>query len=275
MDLHSDIWVNNWQNIKNAGIEIVINKATEGTYYTDRYLTYRYNECKKLGLLFGVYHFAGNGNITAEVKAFINYIKGMSFDALHWLDIEDVQAYSWKWTKTTAVNFVNQFTKLFKQLTGEEIGIYCNQSFYESYLKGNIDSNLKLWIAHYGINNIPYANQSWQYTDKGVITNESSKFDLDLFQDNIVLKTQGDDIVDSIVIYKYGPDMHSAEILADYLNSPTISSTRIFDYSKVKTIYAVGGSTGDYTSHLTKLISGADRYSTAQAVLDFIKNGGK
>jgi putative cell wall-binding protein len=43
----------------------------------------------------------------------------------------------------------------------------------------------------------------------------------------------------------------------------------------VKNVYAVGGKKEQYTSYLTELISGTDRYETAQAVLNFIKNGGK
>lgn len=81
--------------------------------------------------------------------------------------------------------------------------------------------------------------------------------------------------VENLVIYTYGADMHSAEILADYLNCPTISNSRNFDYTCVKNIYAVGGKATQYTSYLTKLIAGGDRFATNQAVLDFIKSGGK
>lgn len=88
-------------------------------------------------------------------------------------------------------------------------------------------------------------------------------------------KVEEDIKVENIVIYHRGADEHSAEILADYLNCPTISNDRKFDFSCVKNVYAVGGTKEQYTSYLTKLISGADRYATDQAVLDFIKNGGK
>ncbi len=88
-------------------------------------------------------------------------------------------------------------------------------------------------------------------------------------------KLGGTKKVENLVVYNYGPDMHSAEILADFLNCPTISNGRSFDYNCVKNIYAVGGTADQYTSYLTKLISGGDRYTTDQAVLDFIKNGGK
>jgi lysozyme len=189
IDLHSGKWVNNWQNIKNAGIQVVINKATEGTYYKDKYLSYRREQCKKLGIHFGVYHFAGHQNAVDEVNTFINYTKGIESDTISWLDIEDVPSYSWrKWSKSDAVNFVNKFDSLFRSKTGKDIGVYCSQSFYEDYLKGNIRSDMKLWIAHYGINNIPYSTQSWQYTDKGTIAGEKEAFDMDLFAEDILIQ---------------------------------------------------------------------------------------
>ncbi len=73
----------------------------------------------------------------------------------------------------------------------------------------------------------------------------------------------------NIVVYNYGPDQNSAEILADYLNCPTISNGRKFDFSQVENVYAVGGNEKQYTSYLTKLISGSDRYATMQLVLKF------
>jgi GH24 family phage-related lysozyme (muramidase) len=96
-----------------------------------------------------------------------------------------------------------------------------------------------------------------------------------MFFDNNNDKVEEEKKVENLVIYNYGTDMHSAEILADYLSCPTISNGRKFDYTCVKNIYAVGGKKEQYTTYLTKLIAGADRYATDQAVLDFIKNGGK
>lgn len=279
MDLHQDKNVSSWDNVKKANIQVVINKATEGTYYTDKYLSYRNGECKRLGIPMGTYHFAGHQNVVDEVNAFVNYTKALDFQVMSWLDIEDVPSYSWKWTKQTAIDFVNKFDTLYKSKTGNEIGLYCSQSFYESYLKGNIRATMKLWIAHYGINNNPYPSQSWQYTDKGSIAGEAQNFDMSLFQENVLLSSVQSvkevSKVKNLVVYNYGPDMHSAEILADYLSCPTISNSRKFDYSQVENVYAVGGAKEQYTSHLSKLISGKDRYDTNQSVLTFIKNGGK
>lgn len=81
--------------------------------------------------------------------------------------------------------------------------------------------------------------------------------------------------VKAIVIYNEGPDQRAAELLADHLKCPTISNGRPFDYSCVEHVYAVGYTKDKYTSHLKTLITGKDRDTTMQAVLDYIKKNSK
>ncbi|MFA6867493.1 MAG: GH25 family lysozyme [Clostridia bacterium] len=272
-DLNSNNNISNFVALAKQ-IQVLINKATEGTYYKDPYLPYRVEQCKKLGLAIGVYHFAGHQVVTDEVNAFINYTKSYTFDTIAWLDIEQPpKSYSWTWQNNEPAVFVNAFLSAFKSKTGLEIGVYTNKYFYETFLKGRIPDNIKLWIADYSAITNPYPQHSWQYTESGTLLGVDTKVDLDYFQENILIKE--DKKVESLVVYNYGPDMHSAEILADYLQCPTISNSRKFDYNTVKNIYAVGGNKEQYTSCLTKLIAGSDRYATNQAVLTFIKNGGK
>ncbi|PRR86898.1 GH25 family lysozyme [Clostridium luticellarii] len=187
IDINSNNWVSDWQKVKDSGIQVVINKATEGTYYTDKYLSYRQNICKQLEILFGVYHFAGHQDVSSEVNAFIGYISGMVFDTIHWLDIEQPpESYSWEWDKQTAVNFTNQFISLFISRTGKKIGVYTNKWLYENYLKGNIDPNTKLWIAAYGLSSTPYANTSWQYSASGFVPGIDGNVDLNWFAEDIL-----------------------------------------------------------------------------------------
>lgn len=81
--------------------------------------------------------------------------------------------------------------------------------------------------------------------------------------------------VENLIVVNRGADENSANILADYLNCPVIFNDRKFDFSCVKNVIGVGGKKEQYTTYLTKLIAGTDRFATNQAVLDFIKNGGK
>ncbi|AUM96136.1 MULTISPECIES: peptidoglycan recognition protein family protein [Clostridium] len=81
--------------------------------------------------------------------------------------------------------------------------------------------------------------------------------------------------VENIVIYNEGADRSAAEYLADFLQCPTISNSRPFDYSCVENVFAVGNKKENYTSHLKVLLTGGNRYTTMQAVLDYIKKNSK
>lgn len=269
IDIYEGDNIQDWNTVKNAGIEVVIQKATQGTSHVDSLLQYRYPKIKESGLYIGFYHFASynSSNATAEAQHFLDTIKDLKSDTILWLDLEAEE----HWDKQTAINYANEFIN-YVQSQGFKVGIYTGNSFYYDYLQGNIP-DVPLWLASYGKQPSLYpSSASWQYSESGSINGIIGNVDLDYFIDNIFVKNGGTKKVENLVIYNYGTDMHSAEILADYLNCPTISNSRTFDYSCVKNVYAVGGTVDQYTSYLTKLISGGDRFETSQAVLDFIKN---
>jgi lysozyme len=280
IDINSNNNILNWQEVANSGVEVLINKATEGNFYQDKYFDYRYKTVRPLGIKFGCYHFAGKHGATNEAEYFANYIKGYEFDTILFLDIEQPpESYGWQWGDSLSPSeYVNEFIPAIEKLTGLECGIYTGQCFYEDFLQNKISSDIKLWIAKYSSNPpTGYPTISWQYSESGTVqgAEKANSIDLDYFNENILLSNGGSKKVENIVVYHYGADEHSAEILADYLQCPTISSDKKFDYTCVKNIYGVGCKKEDYTSYLTKLISGVDKYGTCRAVLDFIANGGK
>lgn len=112
-------------------------------------------------------------------------------------------------------------------------------------------------------------------------SSDMAKYNADNFANAIVTGITGKSIskpeevkkVKKIVIYNGSADHRSAELLADYLQCPTISNERPFDYSCVEHVFAVGGKKENYTSHLKTLIAGSNRYETTQKVLDYVKAG--
>lgn len=104
-----------------------------------------------------------------------------------------------------------------------------------------------------------------------------SKNNWNLWNDfkNKLTNVKEDKKVKSIVIYGNDIDRRAAEYLADFLSCPTISNSRSFDYSTVENVYAVGNKKENYTSYLKVLLSGSDRYSTMQEVLNYIKTNTK
>ncbi|AGK96817.1 GH25 family lysozyme [Clostridium pasteurianum] len=188
IDLNSANNVSNWNLVAKDGVQVLINKATEANFYQDKYLSYRYNTVRSLGIKMGVYHFAGKHGVENEAQYFLNYIKGYKFDTIVFLDIEQPPAsYGWSWTKGMAIDYVNKFVAIINK-AGYEVGIYTGEYFYNDFLRGNIRSDLKLWIAKYSSNPpVNYPNISWQFTESGHVNGVDGGCDVNYFNENILL----------------------------------------------------------------------------------------
>ena len=139
----------NYRALKNAGVEIVIMKASESNYYKDKYLEQHYKGCKALGIKVGFYHFFRcDKNATEQARFFVNCISGKSFDVKLVLDIETDEGQN----KSTITAMAREFLEEVKRLTGTEPMIYTFTSFANSYLDSSLACYPK-WIAHYSPQN--------------------------------------------------------------------------------------------------------------------------
>ncbi|NYC94158.1 GH25 family lysozyme [Clostridium acetobutylicum] len=171
----------NWQQVKDSGVSVVIQKATQGLYHNDSLLNYRYPKITNAGLKIGYYHFANNSaNPVAEAQHFLSRIQGLKMDTCLWLDIENQP----NWTKQQAIDYTNKFIS-YVQSQGYKIGIYTGLSFYYEYLQGHVP-NVPLWLASYGKQPQQYPNLvSWQYSESGSLSGVIGDVDLDYFNDSI------------------------------------------------------------------------------------------
>lgn len=185
IDIYEGDNVQDWNAVKNAGIEVVIQKATQGITHVDKLLNYRYPLIKSTGLKIGFYHFASynSENPTEEAQHFLDTINNLKSDTVLWLDLEAAE----KWNKQTAIDYANAFIN-YVQAKGFKIGIYTGASFYYEYLQGNIP-NVPLWLASYGKEPNLYTNgtASWQYSESGSLPGIAGNVDLDYFLDNIFI----------------------------------------------------------------------------------------
>ena len=175
--------IDNYQAFKDTGVQVVIQKATQGTRI-DSLLTYRSNMLQKYGFKVGYYCFANNtGDPETQAQFFIDNVKNLHSDTVLWLDIE----YG-TWTKAGAIDFTNRFIS-YVQAQGYQIGVYTGMSFYYEYLQGNIP-NTPLWLASYGRQPLQYPNLvSWQWTGTGRIDGVIGDIDLDYFKDDIFINS--------------------------------------------------------------------------------------
>jgi GH25 family lysozyme M1 (1,4-beta-N-acetylmuramidase) len=185
----------NWSAVKGAGIAFAITKATEGTYYTDRYLSANVSGMKRVGIVPGVYHFARPSiDATAQANFFTNAVRnanGGRFSGLLQLalDLEVTDnrtpAQVWAWTQT--------FVARVQAVTGRPCIIYTGFYFWRDRV-GNPSSNLNcpLWLAAWvaesqtaGLTPRAWAGVGWafwQYTSTGRVNGIAGNVDRDFFQ---------------------------------------------------------------------------------------------
>lgn len=176
---------------KADGIEFVYIKATEGTWYTDRYLSYNYENAKRQGMKVGVYHFVRATSIEgarAEARYFANAISGLEIDCRLAMDFEEFGNLS--------VSQINEISQVFLQetqeITGKEMVIYSNTNDAIHIFSQNLANQYPLWVANYGVDE-PYDNGKWsswvgfQYTSQGSINGVNGNVDLNRFTKEILL----------------------------------------------------------------------------------------
>lgn len=184
----------NYQALKNAGVEVVIMKATESNFYKDKYMDQHYNNCKALGMKVGFYHFFRcNKPAKEQAQFFINTIAGKSYDVKLVLDIESAEGQS----KSTVTSMAREFLEEVKRLTGTDPMVYTFTSFANSYLDSSLSSYAK-WIAHYSpMQPNPCSicdSNSWdgfQFASDGLIANSGyDNLDINEFKPSIFLNSQ-------------------------------------------------------------------------------------
>lgn len=180
----------NFQSVRNAGIDIVYIRSSEGTNFVDPYFRQNYNRAKEAGLKVGFYHYVtarSTEQAIQEADFFASVINGTSPDCLLAMDFEYFGGLS-----NSEVNSISRtFLQRLEQVTGKRAMVYS-----DAYNAGNVfDSSLSsypLWIAEYGVSE-PQLYRNWstwvgfQYSDTGRISGINAQVDLDRFTDGVLL----------------------------------------------------------------------------------------
>lgn len=174
----------NLQDVKNAGVEVVYIKATEGENYIDSMLNTYYQEAKNVGLKIGFYHFL-HPNDDGEIQAqfMYNQIKNLNYDCKIAIDIEVTNGESNLCVNQCIMDFANEI----KVLTNSEPIVYSDLNFANTVLDDSI-STLGFWQAEYDVSKATPSKifgtniLGWQYSDSG---NFGESTDLDLFSEEI------------------------------------------------------------------------------------------
>lgn len=163
LDISHHNTVNDLDAVKDAGIWGIIHKATEGTSYIDNKYAGRKAGFLEIGLLWGAYHFAHPGSVSAQVDHFLR-TAGVDDDTVYALDWEASSS------GTMSEEGAEEFCRLIEQKTGRKCIIYSGNSAKEEI--GGTNTYLgehRLWLAQYGSSPVPQKSWSdwwlWQYSD--------------------------------------------------------------------------------------------------------------
>lgn len=162
--LYQGIDVSGWQGtidyaqVRNAGIEVVYMKASEGSSFIDPYFNQNYTNAKANGLKVGFYHYLtarSTEEAIREARFFVSVISGKIPDCRLAMDFESFGDLN--------VSQINQIGLIFMQtvqnLSGKEMVIYSDTSNSTSIFGGEL-VNYPLWVAQYEVEE-PTPNGNW------------------------------------------------------------------------------------------------------------------
>ena len=178
----------NFKLVRDAGIEVVIIKATEGVNFIDSKLVEHYNGALDVGLNIGFYHFMSEKTSpTQQAIDFYSAIKDKKYNVIPVLDIE---TNNQKRSSSEVTNRCLEFLNKFKELSGLDCVIYTGGYFGRDTLDNRI-KNYKGWIAHYGVNapmETGFKNVvGHQYTEYGSCNGVSTRVDFNNFTEEILI----------------------------------------------------------------------------------------
>lgn len=135
--------VSNWQDGLNiealSGIDACIMKATGGTSFVDPTCDPWVQQCERLGMPWGFYHFAGDwsiGTASDEARFFIDNCRGYFGKGIPVLD----------WEVDVGPDWVNEFVRIVHDETGVWPWVYANPWRIN---QGGVEPNCGRWAASY------------------------------------------------------------------------------------------------------------------------------
>lgn len=208
----------------------VIIRVGYGHFHLDEKFERNVNECKRLGIPFGVYHYSyalNEAEAEAEARGVLNAIAKYKNDIKVgvWFDMEDADGYKkkhgFKFSNSTIAPICYKFCKMIED-AGYYSGIYTSSSWLD-YVKG-LNDRFDKWVANWGKNDgTQHTNTSQygtlqQYTskplDKNVMYADLSRYS----RGNTPVKPQSkpiDQIANEVIAGQWGDGADRKKRLTD------------------------------------------------------------
>lgn len=181
----------NFEEVKEAGIDIVYIRASEGTDYIDPYFRENYENAKANELKTGFYHYLtarSEEEAREEAEFFVSNIKGTEPECKLAMDFESFG--------DLGIEEINEISKVFlekvQELSGKECVIYSDAYNAREIFDEELARKYAIWVADYFVEE-PANNGKWsswvgfQFTDRGRINGIDGNVDRDKFTNGILL----------------------------------------------------------------------------------------
>ena len=166
--------ISNWQrgfNLEATKPGFCIVKATEGISFVDKTCDTFVQQCIRLGIPFGFYHFARTNGGAREARYFYTQTRNYVGKGIPVLDFED---------RRNDNHYIDEFVREYHAITGVYPWVYMSNDFINNRGYGSeyVKRNCGLWLAGYPsratmyptVKTCPYKHNgwtlaAWQFTD--------------------------------------------------------------------------------------------------------------
>lgn len=197
--IYDGIDVSDWQGyvdytaVRNAGIDVVYIKASQGDNIVDAYFRINYNDAKANGLKVGFYHYLTartQEDAIRQADFFASVISNTSPDCKLAMDFESFGNLSF-----AEINNVSRaFLERVREITGRDVIIYSDASNARNVFGEELAEEYPLWIAEYGVEFPSQTNwefwEGFQYTSTGIVPGIRGYVDRNKFTEQIFLNDE-------------------------------------------------------------------------------------
>lgn len=211
------------QQLKNAGVDFVIMKATEGDYYVDRVFADFYQQAQNLGVPVGAYcysHALTVEQAKAEAALFLKTLNGLKMPCGVYLDIEESSMLAL--SKDKLLDVIRAWCSAVVS-AGYVAGLYGSEgNLWAKVSQSDLPSGTLVWVAKWSNTKPNIQYDIWQTSDSGRIAGFSDNLDTDVsMSDRFISLVYGEtdsssaSNLDDSVLYTVvclAPELHKGDV---------------------------------------------------------------
>ena len=184
IDVSEHNGVINWEAMKAGGVRFAIIRASWGHFVEDKQFQRNVNECDRLGIPYGLYHYSYVSNATEmkqEADGFIQQCKSCRPLYPCYIDMEDSDGWKARNHVSDATNIETcYYTCNALEKAGFYAGIYANLDWLTHHINSSRLDRFDKWVAQWAsVNTYQKPYGMWQYTSNGSIAGHNGRVDMD------------------------------------------------------------------------------------------------